>query len=115
MSASKHVSLSFMTVALVMISLPALAGPEIKRAGAVEMAPPMPLFKDAGSSPVVQDTRRQGGQTLRCWQEGRLLYEGSGFRGTVSGGSVAVNVPRNGDSDITVLDLKQGLCILTAN
>jgi hypothetical protein len=76
--------------------------------------PSAPVFKDM-SNGSGQESRRQNGQTLRCWQEGRLLYEGSGFRGVANGGASLISLPRNGDPDITVLDLKQGLCILTGN
>ena len=91
----------------------AWAGPELGRSGPVEM-PSAPVFKDM-SNGSGQESRRQNGQTLRCWQEGRLLYEGSGFRGVANGGASLISLPRNGDPDITVLDLKQGLCILTGN
>lgn len=61
----------------------------------------------------VRDMRRPGGQTLRCWQNGRLLYEGSGFRGGLTNPS-AIGVPRRGEGDaVTVLDLKHALCILS--
>jgi len=67
---------------------------------------------DSASAPV-RDMRRSGGQTLRCWQNGRLLYEGSGFRGGLSNAS-AIGVPRRGEGDsVTVLDLKHGVCILS--
>jgi len=48
---------------------------------------------DSASAPV-RDMRRSGGQTLRCWQNGRLLYEGSGFRGGLDRNPSAIGVPR---------------------
>ena len=61
---------------------------------------------------TVRDTRRAGGHTLRCWQNGRLLYEGSGFRGSMSG-ATAIGVPRRGEGDpVTVLNLNHAVCIL---
>ena len=96
-----------------LIGADAWAGPELGRSGPVEM-PFSPVFKD-NSNGSAHESRRQNGQTLRCWQEGRLLYEGSGFRGVANGGANLISLPRNGDPDITVLDLKQGLCILTGN
>ncbi len=98
---------------LMMVGMNAWAGPEITRSVPVEM-PSAPVFKDV-SNASGQDSRRQNGQTLRCWQEGRLLYEGSGFRGAANGGGSMINVPRSGGPDVTLLDLKQGLCILTGN
>ena len=62
---------------------------------------------------TVRDMRRQGGHTLRCWQYGRLLYEVSGFRGGLNNPS-AIGVPRATEgSPVTVLDLKDALCILS--
>ena len=63
---------------------------------------------------TVRDLRRQGGQTLRCWQNGRLLYEGSGFRGGGVSGPNAINVPRRAEGDpVTVLNLQHAICILS--
>ena len=72
------------------------------------VAPP-----DSGLS-TVRDTRRTGGQTLRCWQSGRLLYEGSGFRGGLERNPNAIGVVRRSDGDpVVVLDLKHAVCILS--
>lgn len=92
----------------------AWAGPELGRSGSVEM-PFAPVFRDVSSGSGQESRRQNNGQTLRCWQEGRLLYEGSGFRGVANGGSSSINLTRSGEPDLTVLDLKQGLCILTGN
>jgi hypothetical protein len=89
----------------------AWAGPEI-RSGSVEM-PQASVFRDVGSAVVNDNRRQQNGQVLRCWQEGRLLYEGSGFRSVGNGGASTITLPRSGDPDVILLDLKQGLCILT--
>ena len=63
---------------------------------------------------TVRDLRRAGGQTLRCWQNGRLLYEGSGFRGGLERNPNAIGVPRRGEGEpVTVLDLKHAICILS--
>lgn len=102
-------------LALLLVSVSAWAGPELTRAGAVEVpASAIPMFRDVVNNSG-QESRKPNGQVLRCWQEGRLLYEGSGFRGMANGGSSALNLARNGAPDITVLDLKQGLCILSGN
>jgi hypothetical protein len=88
--------------------------------GGVEVAGPnntaavQPVAGDAGTM-TVRDMRRQGGQTLRCWQNGRLLYEGSGFRGGV-GGANAISVPRRAEGDpVVVLNLQHAICILSDN
>lgn len=61
---------------------------------------------------TIRDTRRTDGHTLRCWQHGRLLYESSGFRGSLSGAN-AIGVPRRGEGDpVTVLNLNHAVCIL---
>ena len=65
---------------------------------------------------TVRETRRAGGQTLRCWQNGRLLYEGSGFRGGVERNPSAISVPRRSEGEsVVVLDLKDAVCILSEN
>ena len=62
----------------------------------------------------VRDMRRPGGHTLRCWQYGRLLYEGSGFRGGLERNPNAIGVPRRSEGDpVVVLDLKHATCILS--
>jgi hypothetical protein len=62
---------------------------------------------------TVRDSRRTGGHTLRCWQHGRLLYEGSGFRGALSSPN-AIAVPRrSGEGDaVTVFNLNDAFCML---
>ena len=68
---------------------------------------------DAAVAPV-RDMRRPGGQTLRCWQHGRLLYEGSGFRGGLERNPNAIGVQRRAEGDpVVVLDLKDAICILS--
>ena len=70
------------------------------------------LQADPGMA-IVRDNRRTGGQTLRCWQHGRLLYESAGFRGTLSSPN-AISVPRrSGEGDaVTVLNLNHAFCML---
>lgn len=92
-------------------AIPAQAGADI---GAAAMVTPPPSFSEPAAT--VRDNRKPGGNTLRCWQEGRLLYEGSGFRMPPGAGQAAIAVPRQSDSDGVVLfDLKHGLCILTGH
>ena len=61
----------------------------------------------------VRDMRRPGGQTLRCWQNGRLLYEGSGFRSGLDRNPAAIGVPRREGDAVTVLNLQHAVCILS--
>ena len=63
---------------------------------------------------TVRDNRRAGGQTLRCWQNGRLLYESSGFRGGLERNPKAVSLPRRAEGEpVVVLDLTHSLCIMS--
>ena len=97
-------------------ALPAMAGAELASAGATLVAPAANLGAVAPSEQAgtVRDTRKAGGHTLRCWHHGRLLYEGSGFRHDLEKAANATNVPRiDGDASLVVLDLKDGMCILS--
>ena len=94
-----------------------LGGGGVEVAGPNNTAAVQPVG-DAGTM-TVREMRRQGGQTLRCWQNGRLLYEGSGFRGGLGGGvggPNAISVPRRADGDpVVVLNLQHAICILSDN
>jgi hypothetical protein len=83
--------------------------------GGVEVqGPNNTAVAQADASAPVRDMRRPGGQTLRCWQSGRLLYEGSGFRGGLERNPNAIGVPRRAEGDpVVVLDLKHAVCILS--
>jgi hypothetical protein len=93
----------------------AYAGAEVNgKATTVEVATPSTIVAEAGQT--VRDQRRIPGQILRCWQYGRLVYEGSGFKAGADKNGVAVQVPRAGEGEqVTVLDLKQGMCILSTH
>jgi len=89
-----------------------LGGGGVEVAGPNNTAAVQPVG-DAGMM-TVREMRRQGGQTLRCWQNGRLLYEGSGFRGGLERNANAIGVQRRGEGDpVVVLDLKHAICILS--
>lgn len=48
---------------------------------------------------------------VRCWQEGRLIYETTGS--TLSGrAAVALEMKSSNDGAVQLLDLKQGLCVI---
>lgn len=92
-------------------SCTASAGPEVKGDKGVEVVKPAAIISEAGH--YVRDKRKLPGQVLRCWQDGRLLYEAGGFRG-VERGEAAIAVPRAVEGEpVVILDLKKGMCILS--
>ena len=108
--------ISIAAVLAVLTALPAAAGPELAPAGATLMAPAANkgAVTPSEQAPTVRDTRKPGGHTLRCWQHGRLLYEGSGFRHDLERSASVISVPRSdGDPSTVVMDLKDGMCILS--
>jgi hypothetical protein len=69
---------------------------------------------DARADVAVRDRHNKSGNVLRCWQHGRLLYEGGGFARLANASSAAVVVNRQGGGEaLTVLNLQDGLCILS--
>lgn len=83
--------------------------------GGVEVTAPIntTAVQTDPATATVRDTRRSGGNTLRCWQNGRLLYEGSGFRGSLSSANTITVPRRGGEGDaVTVLNLNHAVCIL---
>ncbi|MES2931989.1 MAG: hypothetical protein V4805_00655 [Pseudomonadota bacterium] len=65
---------------------------------------------------TVRDTRKSGGHTLRCWHQGKLLYEGTGFRHEVDRNPNTINIPRmDGGDAVVIMDLKDAVCILSKN
>jgi hypothetical protein len=55
------------------------------------------------------------GKTLRCWQYGRLLYEGSGFSRLSSTDKTTVTINRQKGDGLNIINLQDGLCILSDN
>ena len=99
-----------------LIGAPAMAGTELGSGGVSLVAPKANTGAVASSeqAPTVRDTRKPGGHTLRCWHHGRLLYEGSGFRHDLEKNGSVINLPRiDGEASAVVLDLKDGMCILS--
>lgn len=64
--------------------------------------------KDAAVSTTVPRQRRP---VLRCWQEGRLVFEGSGVLPSTQG-QAAIELRNAGGTALQVFDLKNGLCLL---
>lgn len=96
---------------LAMASHATHAGPEVRRDIGVDVNGTTPVFRDVGT--VIRENRRVNGNTLRCWQEGRLFYEGGGFRGAPGGHGIVLR--REGESEVTLFDFRNGLCILSSN
>jgi hypothetical protein len=99
-----------LTVATMGLASAAWAGPEIGAGNADVLGAPSRSSSDGGG--VVRDMRKGSGQVLRCWQQGRLVYEGSGFR-TAERNGATVSVSRGEGDGVTVLDLKDGMCMLS--
>jgi len=93
----------------------ALAGAEVKAGSNVEVATP-PAVISTAENPTVRDQRKLPGQTLRCWQNGRLVYEAGGFRGGAEKGNGAIAVPRAVEGEpVSLFDLRDGMCILSSH
>ena len=96
---------------------PLISHAELKIENGVKMVPPaanVGAVAPSEQASTIRETRKAGGDTLRCWQHGRLLYEGSGFRASSERHANAISVPRASDGDtVTVYDLKDGICILS--
>ena len=111
----KIASFAFIVTATLLAPCAALAELEVNKGG-VALVPPA-----ANTGAVVQseqastarDPKKNGGQTLRCWQNGRLLYESTGFRADVAGKPNAVAVPRVDGDSVVVFDNKDSVCILS--
>ena len=112
---SRSVSVLALIAVAAMQAIPAAAQLKVGGGGVEVLGPNNTAAvaqADAASAPI-REMRRPGGQTLRCWQNGRLLYEGSGFRGGLDKNPSAIGVPRREGEPVTVLDLKHAVCILS--
>jgi hypothetical protein len=59
---------------------------------------------------IPDDTARS---VLRCWQEGRLVFEGSGIGAGEAASSTSSRTFKGANGrTVQLLDLRQGLCIL---
>lgn len=67
--------------------------------------------KDPAVSTSAPRARRP---VLRCWQEGRLVFEGAGVAAPAALPAGAVEMRGAGGSPLLLLDLKSGLCLLDA-
>ncbi len=84
----------------VVVSTGAPAAAGAKTAGAVP--------KDPAVSATVPRQRRP---VLRCWQEGRLVFEGAGVTPSAQG-QAAIELRNATGTALQVFDLKNGLCLV---
>ena len=56
---------------------------------------------------------KPGGRILRCWQNGRLLFERPGFRAYAARQPNAVKLARTDGDSVVVFDQQDSVCILS--
>ena len=84
--------------------------------GGVKLVPPPAntgAVVPAEQASTLRDPRKPAGQTLRCWQAGRLLFESQGFRAQAERQPNAVVVPRLDGEAVVVFDQRDSVCILS--
>jgi hypothetical protein len=118
MFAKEHMDkmLPFAAMLIGAAMLPVLAHAELAVNNGVSLVPPAANTGAVAASEqasTIRDAKKPGGQTLRCWQNGRLLYEGTGFRQDFERRPNAINVPRLDGDSVIVLDQKDSVCILS--
>jgi hypothetical protein len=82
-------------------------------AGVVPVAP-APTTGDELGSPLLATSRQPPKPAaVRCFQEGRLVYESSDVQVMYRHAAVLLLSPRQaGEATVQILDLKQGLCFV---
>jgi hypothetical protein len=100
--------------AVFLLLLPPLTAAHAGANLTVEVERPAQLLTESDSSfgATVRDRRQEAGRVLRCWQHGRLLYEGDGFKEPAAFPAAIAVIRRDGEVT-TVFDLQDGLCILS--
>jgi hypothetical protein len=97
--------------------LPAVAGVEAGQGeSGVKLVPPAAntgAVVPSEQASTVREVKRTEGQTLRCWQHGRLLYEEKGFKYSAEKKPNAVVVPKENGDSVVVFDQKDSICILS--
>lgn len=66
--------------------------------------------KDAAVSAIAPRTLKR--PLMRCWQEGRLIYEGSGMTVAASAANAPIELRGSSAVALQIFDLKSGLCLL---
>ena len=102
-------------------SVLAMAAPTNARAG-VDADPPGAVTLKSGaatdrsnkSDSTALSARRVGKHraTLRCWQEGKLVYESAGVAPIGRNATSIEFRGADGEGSLQLLDLKHGLCVL---
>jgi len=110
-------SSSTAAVLLIAAMLPGVAGAELvaKKPG-VALVPPAAntgAVAPSEQASTARNSQKSSGQTLRCWQNGRLLYESAGFRADQESQPNAVTVQRLDGGSVVVFDQKDSVCILS--
>ncbi len=93
----------------------AQAGESVSAASIRSMAVAEPVAAKLRDPAVVSALPKpgRGRQTLRCWQEGKLVFESSSvLPGTPAAVAIELRSPARGDVAVQVFDLKQGLCVI---
>lgn len=110
-------SLSIRPVLAAACLLPALAGAEIRvNSPGVELVPPAAntgAVAPSAQASTAREVNKNPGQTLRCWQQGRLLYERPGFKEQAVRQPNAVVVPRQDGEQVVIYDNRDSVCILS--
>ncbi len=92
------------TVAAVVVACGASAAEMVDKSQSSGKSKPTPVESMAR---IMDNAPRS---VLKCWQEGRLVFESSDVEAEVRGSAATLKGP-NGRS-LQLLDLRQGLCIL---
>lgn len=66
--------------------------------------------KDAAVSSAVPRVGKR--PLLRCWQEGKLVYEGTGMSVASQQGTASIDLRNGNNMAVQIFDLKNGLCLL---
>ncbi|MCL2876232.1 MAG: hypothetical protein FWF12_08095 [Betaproteobacteria bacterium] len=83
----------------------------------IQVEQPEEILTEADTflSAPVRPKGADSGKTLRCWQFGRLLYEEKGFSRLTTSEKAAVTVSRQKGEGVSIVNLQDGLCILSDN
>ncbi len=66
--------------------------------------------KDAAVSSSVPRAGKR--PLLRCWQEGKLVYEGTGMSVASQQGTASIDLRNGSAMAVQIFDLKNGMCLL---
>jgi hypothetical protein len=68
---------------------------------------------DGRQTPALGKSQKSARSLLRCWQDGRIIFEGRGY-GALPQSQIAAELKSSdgGPGRVQVLDMYQGLCVL---